>query len=165
MEVVSNYALYNGEEITVSLGTVEENGNCLFQVICEFKYLDDSPKKYKETFDSFESALLNFYHNCYQARQTVEHQDNTNNKKGKKRDIKSVKPRTMQEIADFFGCYVAKDWDDSVYAYNTKPYLDSKYFDPCRWCINGGEGSFFKIPNSFVEDEDVDWHVLYKGNK
>lgn len=165
MELVSNYASCNGGEITVSLGTIEENGECLFQTICEFKYLDDSPREYKETFDTFESALLNFYHNCYQARQTIERQDNSGNKEEEEENTKSVKPRTLQEIADFFDCYVAKDWDDSVYAYNIKPYLDRKDFDPCRWCINGEEDSFFKIPNSFVEDDGVDWHVLYKGNK
>lgn len=172
MDITSNYSFEDGTEITVSLAPIEEDNNCKFVVSKVTKKLNEEDRNYSRSYNTFESALLDFYHNCYFSRMYLMDKE----VEGKiESDICQIKKHTMQEIADFFGCYVAKDdIDDSrCFVYKRKPMLNNGLIDsskkdevdyaPFRWCTGGEENEFFEIPSTFVELDDVDWKVLYKG--
>lgn len=172
MDITSNYSFEDGTEINVCLAPNDIDGECKFIVSKITKKPNVEEEKYSRSHDTFESALLDFYHNCYFARMYLTDKE----VEGKtETDICPVKKHTMQEIADFFGCYVAKDdiGDSRCYVYKRKPMLDDDliesgkkddiYYDPFRWCTDGEEDEFFAIPSTFVELDNVDWKVLYKG--
>jgi hypothetical protein len=64
------------------------------------------------------------------------------------------KPRTMQEIADFFGAYATKDEDGTVCVWSGSPKIG---FD--EW--QNGNTEFLVMPSVFVSDSaEHDWKVL-----
>lgn len=66
--------------------------------------------------------------------------------------------RTPQEIADFFGCYVAQDMSDRWYAYQKKPHMERKN----TWVTDDG-GSICIIGDDLFDIPDNhDWTVLYE---
>ena len=67
--------------------------------------------------------------------------------------------RTPQEIADFFGCYVARDSDSYMFElFTEKPIIEHK---PGWWRGNGGDVDC--LPNFIMPKEyyGKDWTVLY----
>ena len=160
LEITSNYASHKGTEITVTLSATEINGECKFIVTTEIKNVEKSSISNTKTFDTFESAVLEFYYSCYQSRNTIELEDNCYTEKRT-----SLKPRTLQEIADFFGCYVAKDANGRAFAYETMPIRLSNDFG---WTIDTNNkdyvGGLFSIADAFIKKDNIDWRVLYKGN-
>lgn len=156
MEITSNYASYTGREVCASLKGIDEEDKCRFEITLTTKEPECEPKVTVKEYDNFETALLDYSSICAHSRLELERLD------GISEDSSAVTiPRTMQEIADFFGCYVAKDFDDTVCAYKTEPYLDTKedeiYYDPFRWCTTDEENTFFTIPDSFVILDNIDW--------
>lgn len=66
--------------------------------------------------------------------------------------------RSPQEIADFFGCYVAQDMSDRWYAYQKKPHMERKN----TWVTDDG-GSICMIGDDLFDIPDNhDWTVLYE---
>ena len=66
--------------------------------------------------------------------------------------------RTPQEIADFFGCYVAMDKSGRWYVYRNKPERrekDSFWFEPLSFSLYLND-SLIDIPANH------DWHTLYE---
>ena len=70
--------------------------------------------------------------------------------------------RTPQEIADFFGCYVARDEGCAGFdMYTDQPVINHKEY---WWDNNGadvGHLPFSAVPEEF---SDKDWRVLYSSN-
>lgn len=66
--------------------------------------------------------------------------------------------KTPQEIADFFGCYVAMDKSGRWYVYRNKPERrekDSFWFEPLSFSLYLND-SLIDIPANH------DWHTLYE---
>ena len=67
-----------------------------------------------------------------------------------------MRKRTPQEIADFFGCYIAQDRDGSWYLYDEKPI---------EWSVYGTwstEKAAIKINELVITPECHDWTRLYE---
>lgn len=156
MEITSNYASYTGREVSASLSGIDEDDKCKFVITLTTKEPECEPKVTTKEYDNFETALLDYSSICAHARIELERIDGTSEE-----PLAIVKPRTMQEISDFFGCYVAKDFDDTVCAYKTEPYLDTEEdeynYDPLRWRTTEEEDTFFTIPDTFVILDNIDW--------
>ena len=79
-----------------------------------------------------------------------------------------VHRRTLQEIADFFDCYVAMDWNGAWYLYEYEPMLS---YSAKKWfCKRGGCTAFGSDFNSsaflFIEiSETCNWRTLYRPHK
>lgn len=62
--------------------------------------------------------------------------------------------RTPQDIADFFGCYVAQTYNGDWFVHTDKPVMHKG-----AWVSHTGIG----FPNQMVEaPDDHDWIILYK---
>lgn len=76
--------------------------------------------------------------------------------------------RTPQEIADFFGCYVAQDEAGCFMIYSEKPEFileDEMYGVKNVWVMaNKPEGVFEYITSLVDVPEDHDFHRLYEPN-
>ena len=74
--------------------------------------------------------------------------------------------RTPQEIADFFGCYVAQDGIGNFKAYSEKPEFvleDERYGVRNVWVMaNKPEGVFEYITNLVDAPKYHDFHILYE---
>lgn len=66
--------------------------------------------------------------------------------------------RTPQEIADFFGCYVAQDMSDRWYAYEEKPHMERNN----TWDIDCGRSVSIIGDDLFDIPADHDWTHLYE---
>lgn len=81
------------------------------------------------------------------------------------RECIGVHKRTPQEIADFFGCYVAMDWNGAWYLYEYEPMLS---YSAKKWFCKRGECTAFGSDfNSsaflFIEiSETCNWRTLYR---
>lgn len=79
-----------------------------------------------------------------------------------------VHKRTPQEIADFFDCYVAMDWNGAWYLYEYEPMLS---YSAKKWFCKRGECTAFgSDANSsaflFIEiSETCNWRTLYRPHK
>lgn len=76
--------------------------------------------------------------------------------------------RSPQEIADFFGCYVAQDEAGCFMIYSEKPEFileDEMYGVKNVWVMaNKPEGVFEYITSLVDVPKDHDFHILYKPN-
>lgn len=85
-----------------------------------------------------------------------------------KEESVEIHKRTPQEIADFFNCYVAMDWNSSWYLYKYEPML---LYSAQKWfCERGGCTAFGSDFNSsaflFIKiPEDHNWRTLYRPYK
>lgn len=76
--------------------------------------------------------------------------------------------RTPQEIADFFNCYVAMDWNDAWYLYEYEPMLS---YSAKKWFGKRGECTAFgsNVNSSaflFIEiSENSNWRTLYRPHQ
>lgn len=79
-----------------------------------------------------------------------------------------VHRRTPQEIADFFNCYVAMDWNGDWYLYEYEPMLSysaKKWFCKRGKCTAFGS-DFDSSAFLFIEiPEDYNWRTLYRPHK
>lgn len=67
--------------------------------------------------------------------------------------------RTPQEIADFFGCYVAQDKIEDWYLYRKKPSCDGEK----RWkCMKDDRIQGFLEPSAVNAPGDHEWTHLYE---
>ena len=66
--------------------------------------------------------------------------------------------RTPQEIADFFGCYVAMIADDHWHAFKSKPEISETGY----WGYGYQSGSLYIKPEFINPPASHDWHTLYE---
>ena len=64
--------------------------------------------------------------------------------------------RTLQEWADFTGCYIAMDANDYVYAYTAEPLVHNKFWE-------GAPN--YSIPDELVNTENHDWKNIVSPPK